>query len=417
MSLVDRVKNICLSPNTEWPVIAGEPSSTGGLITGYVVPLAAVGAVAQFIGMSVVGVSGFFVGTFRVPMATGLATACFTFVAAIVGVFILSFIVNALAPTFGGEKNSDRAMKVTVYSYTPAWVAGALQVIPALGMLGILAGLYGLYLLYLGLPVLMKNPKDKSIAYTAVTVVCAIVLSVVLAGVASMVGFGAMGAAGMFGGSGTSSPSADVQFDKDSPLGKLQELGKAMEESGQKMENAQKSGDSAAATAAGMEMLGTLFGGGKRVDPLEIDQIKSFLPDSVAGLTKQGTGKAEKTGMAGLMVSNAEATYSDGGSKTVTLEVSDSGGAAGLMGLASWATLQNSKEDEYGTERTTKVNGRMVHEKDSKSGTDEYEIVIGERFLVSAKSRDVGLPQLRTIVSGLDLSRLESMKDVGVQKK
>ena len=41
MSIVERIKNICLTPNTEWPVIANEPSSTGSLIAGYVAPLIA----------------------------------------------------------------------------------------------------------------------------------------------------------------------------------------------------------------------------------------------------------------------------------------------------------------------------------------------------------------------------------------
>ena len=62
MSLVDRAKNICLTPNTEWPVIAAEPVSPGPLVTGYVLPLAAIGAVAGFIGGSIVGTSLPFIG-------------------------------------------------------------------------------------------------------------------------------------------------------------------------------------------------------------------------------------------------------------------------------------------------------------------------------------------------------------------
>jgi hypothetical protein len=190
-----------------------------------------------------------------------------------------------------------------------------------------------------------------------------------------------------------------------------------MEESNKKMDAAQKSGDPNAAASAAMETLGTLLGGGKHVDPLEIDQIKSFLPSTLAGLTKEGTGSAEKSGIAGLMVSKAEARYTDGGAKSVTIEISDPGGATGLVGLASWATLQTSKEDENGSERTSKVNGRMVHEKTSRTGgDDEYAIVIGDRFVVGASSRDVKVDQLKTIVSALDLNKLESMKDVGVKK-
>jgi len=418
MSIVDRIKNICLTPNTEWPVIANEPASTGSLIAGYVAPLAAVSAVAGFIGVSLVGQSGFFTGTYRLPLVAGLALAVWTFIGAIIGVVVVGFLINALAPTFGAQQNSAQAMKVAVYSFTPAWIAGVLRIVPALGILAILGAFYGFYLLYLGLPTLMKAPKDKAAGYTVVTVVAAVIVIFVVNIVGGlMVAGGAIGS-GMLGGmASTASPSgaSEVQFDKSSPLGKLQEFSKAMEESGKKMDAAQKSGDANAATAAAMDTLGTLFGGGKKVDPLEIDQIKSFLPPTLAGFSKQGNGTAEKSGFAALMVSKAEANYSNG-SKTVTIGISDPGGATGLVGLASWATLQTSKEDDNGSERTAKVNGRMVHEQTRKNGADEFDIILGDRFIVSAHSSDVKLNELKTMVSALDLNKLESMKDVGVKK-
>jgi Yip1 domain len=418
MSIVDRIKNICLTPNTEWPVIANEPTSTGSLIAGYVAPLAAVSALAGFIGVSLVGQTGFFTGTYRLPLVAGLALAVWTFIGAIIGVVVVGFLINALAPTFGAQQNSAQAMKVAVYSFTPAWIAGVLRIVPALGILAILGAFYGFYLLYLGLPTLMKAPKDKAAGYTVVTVVAAVIVIFVVNIVGGlMVAGGAIGS-GMLGGmASTASPSvaSEVQFDKGSPLGKLQEFSKAMEESGKKMDAAQKSGDANAATAAAMDTLGTLFGGGKKVDPLEIDQIKSFLPPTLAGFSKQGNGTAEKSGFAALMVSKAEANYSNG-SKTVTIGISDPGGATGLVGLASWATLQTSKEDDNGSERTAKVNGRMVHEQTRKNGADEFDIILGDRFIVSAHSSDIKLNELKTMVSALDLNKLESMKDVGVKK-
>lgn len=417
MSIVDRVKNICLTPTTEWPVIANEASSTGSLLTGYVAPLAAISAVAGFIGVSLVGTSTFFAGTYRMSILAGLALAVWTFVGAVIGVLIVGFIINALAPTFGGEQNSARAMKVAVYSFTPAWVAGVLRIVPALGILAILGAFYGFYLLYLGLPALMKAPKDKAAGYTIVTIIAAIVVNVVVFAVGGIVvGAGAIGS-GMLGGMTSSAPSRsdEIQFDKNSALGKLQEFGKAMEESSKKMEAAQKTGDPNATASAAIDTLGTLLGGGKHVDPLEIDQIKSFLPPSLAGFSKQGNGTAEKSGFGSLMVSKAEATYSDG-SKRVTIEISDPGGASGLVGLASWATMQTTKEDDNGSERVTKVNGRMVHEKTTKNGADEYDIVLGERFIVGAHSNDVKLNELKAMVAALDLKKLESLKDAGVKK-
>src|SRR5262245_45585044 len=135
MAISDRVKNICLTPATEWPVIAGETTSTTDLVTGYVAPLAAIGAVAGFIGGSIIGRTLPFIGTFRTPMIWGLGGAILTFALTIIGVIVCAAIVNALAPTFNGEKNSMQALKVVAYSFTPAWVAGILNILPLLGIL------------------------------------------------------------------------------------------------------------------------------------------------------------------------------------------------------------------------------------------------------------------------------------------
>ena len=51
MNLVDRTKSILLSPQQEWQAIDEEETSIGGLVTGYVVPLAAIGPVASLIGV------------------------------------------------------------------------------------------------------------------------------------------------------------------------------------------------------------------------------------------------------------------------------------------------------------------------------------------------------------------------------
>ena len=419
MALLDRVKNICITPATEWQVIAGETTTPGTLISGYVIPLAAIGAVAGLIGGSVIGRTIPFVGTYRVGLTAGLAGAIFAMVAAVIGVAIVAFLINALAPTFGAEKDSAQAWKVAVYSYTPAWVAGVLNILPLLGALALLAALYGIYIMYLGLPQLMKCPKEKAVGYTAVTVVCAIVVSIVVGMVgAAITGIGMMGAGamtGLGGGLATSRPASEVAVDKNSPLGRLAEIGKKLDESNKKMEAAQKSGDANAQVAAAFEGLGTILGGGKHVDPIAIDQLKPFVPATFAGLPKTSSN-AEKNGIGGLMVSKAEATYGDGG-KRVSLEITDSGGASGLMALAGWATLQQEKEDDNGFERTRKVDGRLVHEKMSKSGgTNEFGIVVGDRFMVSASSSSVDLDALRAAVGSLDLAKLESMKDAGVQK-
>jgi hypothetical protein len=180
-TLIERVKNICVTPAAEWTVIDTERAETSTLLSGYVVPLAAVSAIAALIGRTVVGVTVPFVGTtYRVPIGSSIVLAVLSVVLAAVGVVVCAYIIDALAPTFGAQKNLMQATKVAVYAPTPAWAAGVLQILPMLGVLTLLGGLYSLYLLYLGLPKLMKCPEDKAVGYTVVVVVCAIVISLVI---------------------------------------------------------------------------------------------------------------------------------------------------------------------------------------------------------------------------------------------
>jgi hypothetical protein len=180
MALMDRVKGILLTPKQEWPVINGEQASVGGLYTGYIIPLAAIGPIAMVIGWSVFGMSVPFVGSIKLPIGYAVRNAVITYVAGLVGVYVLALIIDALAPTFGGQKNQVQALKAAAYSYTAAWVAGIFMVFPVLGIITLLVSLYSLYLLYLGLPIVMKAPQDKAVGYTVVVVLVAIVLWIVI---------------------------------------------------------------------------------------------------------------------------------------------------------------------------------------------------------------------------------------------
>jgi len=186
MNLVDRVKKILLSPKQEWAVINNETHTVAGLYTTYVMILAAIPAVCQFIGFSVVGYSGFG-ASYRIPMGAGLASMVLNYVLALGGVYVIALVIDGLAASFGGTKNFMQAFKVAAFFPTAAWLAGVFSLLPALAIIGVLGGLYSLYLLYVGLGLLMKVPDEKSIGYTVVVVIVAIVLSVVIGTVAALV--------------------------------------------------------------------------------------------------------------------------------------------------------------------------------------------------------------------------------------
>ena len=216
MNIIERVKNICLTPKTEWPVVEGEAATNAGLITGYVLPMAAIGAVAGFIGNVVIGYTMPFIGgTVRTGVVMGVLGAVMALVVAVVIVFILSLIIDALAPSFGGQKNSMNAMKVATYSFTPMWLGAIFSIIPMLGLIGFLIGLYGFYLMYLGLQQVMKSPEDKVIGYTIVVAICTIVIWVILStviGLFALAGGAASSAisGALPGASSSSGPSVKI---------------------------------------------------------------------------------------------------------------------------------------------------------------------------------------------------------------
>jgi hypothetical protein len=183
MNIVARVKGLLLAPDPEWSVIAAESATLGGLITGYVLPVAGLSALGSLVG-SVLWLGGLGFGFAVRAAVIGLMMS-------IVGVVVLSVVIDALAPTFGATKNSTSAAKVAAYSPTPAWIGGFFQIIPYLGsLIALIGAIYSLYLLYLGLMRVMKSPSDKAVGYTIVVVVVAIVVGYAASLVTAAIGFG-----------------------------------------------------------------------------------------------------------------------------------------------------------------------------------------------------------------------------------
>jgi Yip1 domain len=176
MNLVERVKAILLTPKTEWQVIDGETGDATYLFTNYVAILAAVPAVAVFIGFSFAGLG----------VGRALILGVFFYVIYCVAWYVVALVIDALAPTFGGQKNFPAALKVSTYSATAGWLAGIFQLIPPISVLSIV-GLYSIYLLWLGLPALMRVPQERAAAYTAAVVAVMLVIMIVIIVVLGMI--------------------------------------------------------------------------------------------------------------------------------------------------------------------------------------------------------------------------------------
>ena len=194
MNLIERVKNILITPKTEWDVINGETATTQSLLMGYVLPLAIVAAVGSLLkGLLFAGVFGlkFFI------ISAGIA-----FIASVVAFYVSVIIVDMLAPSFGSEKNMGKSAQLVAYSGTPSYVGGLLSFIPVIGwLIALAAWAYGIYLMYLGIGPLKKTPEDKKVVYMIVAFLIMIVLYFVVVAILVAVLFAAMGmtAGGLLG--------------------------------------------------------------------------------------------------------------------------------------------------------------------------------------------------------------------------
>ncbi|WP_109125393.1 Yip1 family protein [Dyella sp. C11] len=407
-----RIKAILGSPQTEWPVIAAEPATVGGLYRHYICIVAALPVLASFIKGSLIGYGGLGVHMHTL-VGIGVAGMIVHYLLTLGLVYVMAIIIDALAPTFGGSKDLVQALKTVAYAWTAGWVAGIAVIIPWIGWLIAIAGaIYGIYLLYLGLPHTMRCPADRAGGYTAVAVIIAFVLSWIVALiVAGIVGTAAMSGASM-AGTHVTRDGSEVTVDPDSALARLSAVGANTASAAKDLENAQKSGDVAAQQAA----MGKLMSGdGKTVAvSLSPDTLRGFLPDELDGM-KRSDFNAQRSGAMGMQISTARATYSDGRIRTMQLEVADTGNMRGMMAVASNMAPATEEQSDHGYDKTYTDHGRLVHESwNTQTKSGEFGVIVANRFSVKASGNAQDIDQLRQAVNDMDLDKLASLKDEGI---
>lgn len=372
-SLVERVKNILLKPKEEWVRIDAEPATIGSIYTSWVLILAAIPAVAGAIGMMTMGYGAFGV-TWRPSASTAIGIGISQYAMALIGVFVLALVIDWLAPNFGGTRNRVQAFKVAAYSATASWLAGIFMIVPALGFLGIL-GLYSLYLLYTGLPLLMKSPEDKSLGYTVVTIIAAIVLFAIISMLTAPIAHLLGGRPDMSEISGTVKVPGVGTIDVDK-----------MEEASKRMEEAAKTGKTGA------------------VEPAT---LQAMLPASIGGWSRTSV-ESQSMAAGGMGGSMAEGRYESGG-KSFELTITDMAAAGAFAAMGAAMNVQQSRQTDEGYEKTSTVDGRLVTEEWNRSGDGSYMTTIGDRFMVKADGEAGSIEELKAAVAAVDLGKLEAL--------
>lgn len=416
MFLLKRVRDILLRPTPTWQKIREERFDAGWVFSTYVMPLAAIAALAVFIGLTLVGVGGW-ESRQRLPLARGLAGLGVGFLLLLLTIFVLARAVNALAAGFGARQSTRRSMMLVGYASTAAFVGALFALVPALAFIGLFFALYSVYLLYTGLPVLMRCPPTKVIAFTALTVSCAAVMLGVLATVLLMLmpsglpGTGASPAPALAAtASGAPSPALAEEPPAEPESPRVAAMSSSMREAQGRLEAARKTGDAATAGAAITDMKAAITRSGLQgIDPQVLKlALPDRLPDGFSQIRMQThSGKGNEV----VGGSEAESTYVDAEKRRLTLAAVDLGARGLMVKSAEWASSVEADPAPGHVDKVFKTGRRTHRELFRPAGSQaEVTIVLANGIIVQARADKSDLPTLRKMLIEVDLGTLEALK-------
>lgn len=383
-NMIERIKRILMSPKTEWPAIEAEPMTLNSIMITWVLPLAAIGPIAGLIRnilfpLTVLGVS------FRPSLIGSVVEAALMIALTMLGVWLWSMVLDALAPNFKGTKNAIAALKLVAFSATAMWLAQVFQITWATWPLAIV-GLYSAYLFWVGVPVMMKVPDDQRPVYVVVAVVVGIVVNWVVMAVAAMLA-GAMFA--MAPGAGLTTPGGTITVGGATiDTGKLEAAAANMKAAGEKMQAGLANGE-----------------GAKAVDPAA---LQNLLPASIAGWNRTSV-ENQGAGAAGINGSNARAQF-QAGDQSFSLSVTDMGVMGNIATLGGAVNASSSKQTATGYEKTEMQGGNMVSEQwDNQSKSGSYSVMVASRFAVEAKGSAPSIDVLKSAVGAVNLGQVQAL--------
>lgn len=356
-ALFARVRNLLLSPGTEWEAIAAEDLPPRRLTLRYLTPLTLIPAIAIVIALGVVGVEA---GgeVHRAPLPGVALSALLFFVLSIAGVYAFAGIISWIAPRFGTERNYRQAFKVSAYSTTAAMVAGVIAMSPSLQIFALLGATYSLYLLFIGAPKVMRTPPASAVNYSIVVTFAAIL-------VALAVGMAAMLAAAPGG----------------NPFPRLPRI--------PFLDPVQPSGAPVQAPYAP----GALAPGGLTAS----GDLRNLAPAKIAGLPRVAAS-LERSGQPGERTVRLEAEYQSG-DRRLTLQIIHSPSIAQVIGFGGMGTSEFDRETADGYSRRRRVGDSIIVEDwNEASRAGSYGRLAQDRFYVRASGRGVSPPDLRAAV-------------------
>lgn len=149
------------------------------------------------------------------------------------------------------------------------------------------------------------------------------------------------------------------------------------------------------------------------VEPIRSTDLAARLPDRLVGLAG-GERTHQDVGMGGMKLSMATAEYREGAAQ-IAVTLTDAGGVGSVAPMAAaWAMVDIDRTTSSGYERTSRFDGYKALERVSRDGgrlRTEFSVLVGNRFVLQFKAREVEIDRLKEAAKALDLRALARTAD------
>ncbi len=193
--VLNHIWGLYAHPKEEWHSIEKRHES-GMYSLIHIMTIALIPAICGYYAAAHIGWSIGSGEPIKLTQDSAMMLAVAMYVALIVGVFALAYLIKWMAVTFDSTPNFTQCLELAAYAATPLLMVGITALFPILWFV-VLAGLgavcYSIYLLYSGVPIMMDIPEEKGFIYASSVVTCGLILMVTILAATAMMwtsGFG-----------------------------------------------------------------------------------------------------------------------------------------------------------------------------------------------------------------------------------
>jgi len=157
-------------PKAEWGALRKERYSMRHIFLAQISFLAAIPALALFLGTTQIGWSIAGNEYVKLEVASAASAAIAFYFAMWLAVAFIAYSIHWMERTYGGNVSLDECLVLTTFTATPLFLSGLAGLYPVLWFnvaVGLAALCYSVYLLYVGVPIIMQIPEDRAFFFSS----------------------------------------------------------------------------------------------------------------------------------------------------------------------------------------------------------------------------------------------------------